>query len=94
MLNRLGPTGIPHEKTDPDVAAIVLDALDSKASDDQQLELHNEDDNTTWFGMVEENGEPTFRDYGRYSDLMASFPKLREERCYPALVSFVGPTGK
>lgn len=93
MFRTLGVTGVPHEKTDPDVAEIVRATLEVNTSDDQQQELHAEDEDTTWFGMVEVNGEPTFRDYGRYSDLMASFPKLQEERCCPGLVSFVGPTG-
>ncbi|RFU29557.1 hypothetical protein B7463_g6774, partial [Scytalidium lignicola] len=66
MLGTLGITGVPHEKTDPDVADIVRAALEVNTSDDQQQELHVEDNNTTWFGIVEEGGEPTFRDYGRY----------------------------
>lgn len=92
-LRTLGITGVPHEKTDPDVAAIVRATLEVNISDDQQQELHADDEDTTWFGMVEVNGEPTFRDYGRYPELMASFPKLQEERCYPGLISFVGPAG-
>jgi hypothetical protein len=93
MLGTLGVTGVPHEKTDPDVADIVRATLEVNTSDDQQQELHEEDQDTTWFGIAEENGEPTFRDYGRYSALIASFPKLQEDRCCPGLVSFVGPTG-
>lgn len=93
VFGTLGVTGVPHEKTDPDVAEIVRATLEVTTSDDQQQELHAEDEDTTWFGMVEVNGEPTFRDYGRFSDLMASFPMLHEERCCPGLVSFVGPTG-
>jgi hypothetical protein len=93
IFGTLGVTGVPHEKTDPDVAEIVRATLEVNTSDDQQQELHVEDQDTTWFGIVEENGEPTFRDYGRYSDLMACFPKLQEDRCCPGLVSFVGPTG-
>lgn len=93
ILGTLGVTGVPHEKTDPHVAEIVRAILEVNTSDDQQQELHVEDQDTTWFGIVEENGEPTFRDYGRYSELMSSFPKLQEDRCCPGLVSFVGPTG-
>lgn len=93
MFKTLGVTGVPHEKTDPDVAEIVRAALEVNTSDEQQQELHIEDQDTTWFGIVEENGEPTFRDHGRYSDLMACFPKLQEDRCCPGLISFVGPTG-
>ncbi|KAE8453842.1 hypothetical protein EG329_007618 [Mollisiaceae sp. DMI_Dod_QoI] len=93
MFGALGATGVPHEKTDPDVAEIVRATLEVNTSDYQQQELHVEDQNTTWFGIDEENGEPTFRDYGRYAALMASFPKLQADRCYPGLVSFVGPTG-
>ncbi len=93
IFRTLGMTGVPHEKTDPDVAEIVKATLEVNTSDDQQQDLHVEDQDTTWFGIVEENGEQTFRDYGRYSDLMACFPRPQEDRCYPGLVSFVGPTG-
>jgi hypothetical protein len=93
MFKTLGVTGVPHEKTDPDVAEIVRATLEVNTSDEQQQELHIEDQDTTWFGIVEENGEPTLRDHGRYTDLMACFPKLLEDRCCPGLISFVGPTG-
>lgn len=94
MFKTLGVTGVPHEKTDPDVAEIVRATLEVNTSDEQQQELHIEDQDTTWFGIVEENGEPTLRDHERYTDLMACFPKLKEDRCCPGLISFVGPTGK
>lgn len=73
---------------------LVRAALEINTSDKQQQELHIEDQDATWFGIVEEHGEPTLRDHGRYSDLMACFPKLQEDRCCPGLIFFVGPTGK
>ena len=82
------PAGVPHEKTDPTTAAIVKDTFQVSTSDDQQRELHIKDEDTTWFGVIEVEGETRFRDYRRYSELIA-----RDQRCYPALVAFVGPTG-
>ena len=39
-------TGVPHEKTDPDVAEIFRATLEVYTSDDQQQELHIEDKDT------------------------------------------------
>jgi len=62
MFRTLGVTGVPHEKTNPDVAEIGRATLEVNSSDDQQQELPEEDEDTAWFGMVEVSGEPTFRD--------------------------------
>lgn len=86
-------TGVPHEKTDPKVADLVQHTLQSNPSKDEQQRLYQDDENTTWFGLVEVHGEPTFRDYGRYMDLAALFTRQPSQRQYPSLVSFVGPAG-
>lgn len=87
-------TGVPHEKTDPNVAELVRATLQSNPSKEQQQRLYQDDENTTWFGLVEVDGEPTFRDYGRYVDLMTTFSRQPSRRQYPSLISFVGPAGK
>lgn len=86
-------TGVPHEKTDPNVAELVQATLQSNPSSDEQQRLYQDDENTTWFGLVEISGEPTFRDYGRYADLMEISKRQPPQRQYPSLVSFVGPAG-
>lgn len=90
---RLTITGVPHEKTDPNVADLVRATLQSNPSKDEQELLYQYDENTTWFGLVEVDGEPTFRDYGRYVDLMGISTRQPSQRQYPSLVSFVGPAG-
>lgn len=91
--NTLTITGVPHEKTDPNVADLVRATLQSNPSKDEQQRLYQDDENATWFGLVEIDGEPTFRDYGRYVDLMGQIVRQPSQRQYPSLVSFVGPAG-
>lgn len=97
---------MPHEKTDRKIAKKIQNILTPNTTAEEQDMLHQNDQNTTWFGIIREDGElPLFRDYGRYGDLMAS--TLRFKRAsnssgallghntrYPSLVSFVGQTGK
>ncbi|KAL9047302.1 MAG: hypothetical protein Q9214_000088 [Letrouitia sp. 1 TL-2023] len=79
--------------------------LGPNLSTEQQRSLHIDDENTTWFGIVREDGElPLFQDYGRYANIMAdtSASNVRSgsrwinngrDVRYPSLVSFVGQTG-
>ena len=102
----LAPGAIPHEKTDHDLAKKIQAVLVLRASDEQQADLHRNDRNTTWFGIVREDSElPIFRDYGRYAAIMADTSRLDRstdftenasgpDTRYPSLVSFVGQTGK
>ena len=93
---KLGPGGIPHEKTDPNIATKIRSILEPDAN---QRQAHEDDEATTWFGVAtDESDDYIFQDYGRYSTLMAdvadwnrrrSDPKIR----FPSLVSFVGQTG-
>ena len=77
--------------------------LEAPKSSDEQETLHKDDENTTWFGVIREDGElPSFLDYGRYANLMNDTlsshngldwtPGGRDHR-FPSLVSFVGQTG-
>lgn len=103
--NRLAPGAVPHERTDHNVAMKIKDILDSKPSDTEQERLHKNDEDTSWFGIVREDGElPLFQDYGRYANLMASTSRsqwtsvsrlhsAQRDNRYPSLVSFVGQTG-
>lgn len=87
-------TGIPHEKTDPNVAELVRATLQSNLSKDEQQLLYQGDETATWFGLIGVDGEPTLRDYGRYADLASRISLQSSERQYPSLISFVGPTGQ
>lgn len=80
--------------------------LGSNPSTREQQSLHRDDENTTWFGIVREDGElPLFQDYGRYANIMADtsasnvtsdskWINNRRDVRYPSLVSFVGETGQ
>jgi hypothetical protein len=99
--------GLPHEKTDPYVAKKIGGVLNPQLKEEQREQLHYDDIDTTWFGVVREGHErPMFQDYGRYADLVAGVKELRlgsvstlsassdhSEALYPSLVSFVGETG-
>lgn len=101
----LAPGGIPHEKTDHSTAKKIENILTPKLTDAEQDILHQKDQNSTWFGIIREDGQlPLFRDYGRYGDLMtnnlhprratnSSMATVSYDTRYPSLVSFVGQTG-
>ena len=104
-MQRKAPGSIPHEKTDFRIAEKIKIILEVQTTSAQQEILHENDEGTTWFGVVREDIElPMFRDYGRYAAIMAdtlhsSFPHsfdgtvgARDHR-FPSLVSFVGQTG-
>lgn len=98
--NRLAPGDVPHERTDHNMAKTIQTVLQAKTTDEEQAVLHQNDQDTTWFGIIREDRElPIFRDYGRYATLMTSTPRFAgivngSDTRYPSLVSFVGDTGK
>ena len=106
-INALALGSIPHEKTEHDVAKKVKEVLTPQLTERDREKLHNDDIDTTWFGVArEENELPLFRDYGRYASLIAetrlltsnsasavSIEQPTTESLYPSLVSFVGQTG-
>ncbi|QIW99361.1 hypothetical protein AMS68_004879 [Peltaster fructicola] len=66
------PGAIPHEKTEDVLFAKVQNCLypawDAVARDS----AHEQDDSTTWFGVVQDDPYPVFRDYGKYRDIIGS----------------------
>ena len=87
------------------IAKKIKAILEAKKTSAEQENLHKNDEDTTWFGVIREDAElPTFRDYGRFASIMAdtlspSSQKgsdwtvgMRDHR-YPSLVAFVGQTG-
>ena len=102
---RLGPGAIPHEKTDYNTAMSIKAILQTKVTAEEQDILLRDDEESIWFGVVRDNSAfHSFRDYGRYADLMnnhsalssrgrtGSLSGIRDHR-FPSLVSFVGQTG-
>lgn len=96
--HHLAPGNVPHEKTSHNLAMKIKKILEPELDGAMEEELHAEDENTTWFGILREHGElPILRDYGRYTDLMSDTgPQGNFEHYgtrYPGLVSFFGQVG-
>jgi hypothetical protein len=49
--NALAPGGIPHEKTELELARRIQDVFSTAVSDSDLEQLHVEDQSTAWFGM-------------------------------------------
>ena len=93
-VGMLGPCGIPHEKTDIDVAEKLRATFECSASNDEQNSLHDMDQHTAWFGVAkDEQGDCIFCDYGRYTRIIAEVSRGRPKSRFPGLVNFVGETG-
>ncbi|KAI9712097.1 MAG: hypothetical protein M1820_001806 [Bogoriella megaspora] len=66
-----GPRGDPHEKTEVSVAAKVRKVLTPLSDPVAREKLHQDDEQTTWFGIERPHGGlPLFQDFGRYGDLI------------------------
>lgn len=91
---KLGRDGVPHEKTDPQVAARLQSILQPTDSAEVVRDAHTKDEVSKWFGVTKDlTGRPKFEDYGRYASLMASItPAHYQGNRYPQLVSFIGVT--
>ncbi|OJD31446.1 lysophospholipase-like protein [Diplodia corticola] len=104
---KLGPGGIPHEKTSASVAQKVQQVLEPPTDEYTRERLHFQDAETAWFGISRpDDGPPLFQDYGRFTELMeltedttagpfsagSAAAATRDNRT-PSLVSFVGETG-
>jgi hypothetical protein len=48
---RVGREGIAHEKTDPSIQRVLQDILRPQFTAEQLDSLHEDDEETTWFGM-------------------------------------------
>lgn len=96
----LGPGGVPHEKTDPDLAEKIHKILDPEVLDHKEQQLkHVEDYYTKWFGVIrDDSGQVLFQNSARFESIMATVKQntmdsSRHELKYPSLISFVGETG-
>jgi ABC-type multidrug transport system fused ATPase/permease subunit len=89
--------GVPHERTNPRLAKRVKSIIEPSWTDDQQIQHHRADEDTTWFGVLPDpNGLPNellFHDFGRYESFMEQSTFNSKSVQFPSLLSFVGPTG-
>jgi energy-coupling factor transporter ATP-binding protein EcfA2 len=93
-LKKLGLDGLQHEKADPLVVKRLKEILSPSQDETDQQMLHDEDTDTTWFGMGRNKQNlPVLQDYGRYSAIMAESNTQEFKARFPHLVSFVGQTG-
>ncbi|KAI2627754.1 hypothetical protein GGR54DRAFT_430692 [Hypoxylon sp. NC1633] len=108
IIHRISREGIPHEKTDPDIAAKVRNVLSPPIDDQVRERLYDADAPTAWFGVdrPDDLSPPMFQDYGRFTELMIATDPIRRNPSFlekwgeigrdkrtPSLVSFVGQTG-
>jgi hypothetical protein len=99
---KVGPDGLPHEKTDQGVVKKLKAILEPPDNQEELRELHRRDEDTTWFGVVKSplpdpitgHTRTSFKDYGRYTALMAETRPPNGELRYPQLVSFIGQTSE
>ena len=94
-LGLQGAEGVPHEKVDPKIVDALQQCMAEPKDDADQHEQHQNDDDTTWFGLERDltEGEPVLAEYKRYSSLMMQYSSIESQDRYPALVSFIGQTG-
>ncbi|EPS35758.1 hypothetical protein H072_10759 [Dactylellina haptotyla CBS 200.50] len=79
-----------HEPIDPVVEAKLDRILEPQIQEPEQEALLDQDEDTAWFAVVKDDADDLiFQDLGRYGNIVAGLDK----KSYPALVSFVGPTG-
>jgi energy-coupling factor transporter ATP-binding protein EcfA2 len=93
-LKKLGQDGLQHEKADPLVVKRLKDILSPSEDHSDQQTLHDEDKDTTWFGMGRNKQNlPVLQDHGRFSAIMADSNTREFKARFPHLVSFIGQTG-
>lgn len=91
-----GSRGGSHVKTNPLLIARYKNILESTPDRAQQAQLHQDDEETKWFGIIKQSdGTVTFEDYKRYTTLMSEGSNENNDHTprYPRLVSFIGQTG-
>jgi hypothetical protein len=84
-----------HERTDIRIHEILRASLRPDRTESEQRELHRRDESTTWFGVAREGeiDESTFKDHGRFWNMLRASSRRGIRNVYPGLVSFVGDTG-
>jgi energy-coupling factor transporter ATP-binding protein EcfA2 len=92
--NQRSMHGVPHERTDPELVERILSIIEPTASEQEQQQMHLEDENTSWFGVLADSaGDLYFHDWGRYEEFFAQSRAGSKNVQFPGLISFVGPTG-
>lgn len=90
---RTARDGIEHERTDFHAVKRLQDIMNPPSSHQTLVQMHNSDEETTWFGITRDaNGRPFLEDWETFSSLMDGSPRDTYMHKYPQLVSFVGQT--
>ena len=87
--------GVPHEKVSPHILQQLTQCMAEPADEQEQAQLHLNDEDTTWFAFDrDDNGNPFLAEYQRYAALMMECAQDPGFARHPALVSFIGQTGR
>ncbi|KAK6522294.1 hypothetical protein TWF281_002858 [Arthrobotrys megalospora] len=90
LLHQPGIVAKPHDPIDRELEDKLALILDPQIQEGDQEALIDEDEATAWFAVTKDELEDlVFRDLGRYGNIVSGLRR----KAYPALVSFVGPTG-
>lgn len=86
--------GIYHERTDLNLAELILMILSPKNDSYEQQSLHSKNISSKWFGVMNDDisGKPHFHDFGGFVRLAGGSTKDPDQQ-YPCLITFVGETG-
>lgn len=83
-----------HEKTELELANLILSILNPESDEAKQAELHEKNQTSKWFGVMREDGSNRshFHDFRRFPRL-AGGSETDPGDLFPCLISFVGDTG-
>lgn len=85
------PGGIPHEKTDVDLARKIQACIAPEWEESTLAILHAKDARTIWFDC---DSDARFFDNDRFDELISDYPTIERPRLCPSIVSFMGQTGE
>lgn len=93
--NALGAGDTPHERVTREIKENLEVSLAAPTNEGDSIKQHQEDVDTTWFGLDrDEGGDPILSEYRRYAAVMMDCMQDASDRRYPRLVSFIGETGE
>lgn len=88
------PPEFNHEKTEIEIAELILSILSPEPDTEAHNLLHVKNEVTKWFGVKSDprSNKAQFHDFNRFEKL-ARGAEIDPEKQFPCLVSFVGETG-
>ncbi|KAK6510149.1 hypothetical protein TWF481_004862 [Arthrobotrys musiformis] len=84
-----------HEPTNLRLVTTLSSVFQPEVTHKEQLEKHNRNQSSVWFGVHYSRDQAIFQDFQRFSKIGAELQALENSppKQYPKLVSFVGETG-